>query len=295
MIKLSYVNYWKEDSHNSYLTKFIEHNIGEVVIVNNHDSPDILISSCMGDINKVKKLKAKCKLFYYGENLDRYPPYNNFKLLEDTFDLIVGFKHTNISRKIVKFPLWLTYYNFYSWDDSNNILNYIQNKYNENVAEKTHFGSIVARHDAGGQRTKIYNTLSNYGEILSPSRYRNNCPPIGPTNKDKIHFISKCKYNICPENSCYEGYFTEKIFQAFEGGTIPLYWAISRPEPDIINENKYCFCDINNQQIMEKSICDAVNNPNKYIEGEIFKGDAKHIIKMFYDTLSENIKILIFS
>lgn len=32
-------------------------------------------------------------------------------------------------------------------------------------------------------------------------------------------------------------YFTEKIFQALEGGTIPIYWAIDFPEPEIINKN----------------------------------------------------------
>ena len=48
-----------------------------------------------------------------------------------------------------------------------------------------------------------------------------------------------------------EGYFTEKIFQAFEGGTIPLYWSIGFPEPDIINKNKYCFCDVKNKEELE--------------------------------------------
>ena len=43
-------------------------------------------------INIVKNINAKCKIFYYGENLTRYNSYNNEQLLIDTFDLIVGFK-----------------------------------------------------------------------------------------------------------------------------------------------------------------------------------------------------------
>ena len=55
-------------------------------------------------------------------------------------------------------------------------------------------------------------------------------------------------FGVAIENFSHRGYFTEKIFQAFEGGTIPLYWSIDIPEPEIINKNKYCFCDINNKE-----------------------------------------------
>ena len=100
-------------------------------------------------------------------------------------------------------------------------------------------------------------------------------------------------YNICPENSAYEGYFTEKIFQAFEGGTIPLYWAIDLPEPEIINRNKYWFCDINNRELLEKSIHNMCTNPNQYIEGDLFTKDAGKQIQLFYSTLLENILLKI--
>ena len=91
----------------------------------------------------------------------------------------------------------------------------------------------------------------------------------------------------------YEGYFTEKIFQAFEGGTIPLYWASSLPEPEIINNNKYCFCDINNKEALEKSIYNVTTNPNQYIEGELFTKNAGEQVHRFYSILLENILLKI--
>ena len=109
------------------------------------------------------------------------------------------------------------------------------------------------------------------------------------THEDKINYISRGTYNICAENSVYEGYFTEKIFQAFEGGTIPLYWSIDIPEPEIINKNKYCFCDINNKDSLEKSIENVCKNPNQYIEGELFTKNAGEKIQLFYSTLLEDI------
>ena len=86
----------------------------------------------------------------------------------------------------------------------------------------------------------------------------------------------------------YEGYITEKIFQALEAGTIPLYWGYDLPEKDIINNNKYCFCYINNN--LEQQIKDVILNKNKYIEGNIFNDNAKNIIEIYYNDLIENIK-----
>lgn len=294
MLTVAYINFWKDPDDDNYLTKFIEKNIGLVKTVNPEENPDILIASCFGNINHICKINTKCKLFYYGECLNRYPPYNNDKLLYDTFDLIVGFKKTDLSKKQIRFPLWLMYYHYYKYNDNDNILTYIQSKYNENIKkQKDFFGSIVSRHDRGGQRSLIFDELSKYGNIKSPGIYRKNTQSIGNKDNDKINYISRGTYNICPENSVYEGYFTEKIFQAFEGGTIPLYWAIDLPEPEIINKNKYCFCNVNDKKELEKSIENVCKNPNQYIEGELFVKNAGKQIQLFYSTLLENILLYI--
>ena len=81
------------------------------------------------------------------------------------------------------------------------------------------------------------------------------------------------------------------IFQAFEGGTIPLYWSIGFPEPEIVNKNKYCFCDVKNKEELEKAIHDVCLNSNKYIEGDLFKKDAGKQIQLFYSSLLDNILI----
>ena len=292
MITLAYINFWEDINNDDYFTIFIEKNIGKVRLVNYNENPDILISSVNGDIYKIKNINAKCKVFFYGENLHNYPPYNNDALLYDTFDLIVGFKETDLKKKQIRFPLWLIYYKYYNYNENDNILTYIQNKYNENVNKtKTMFGSIVARHDRGGQRLLICNKLSKYGKIQAPSHFLQNTNSIGSKLEDKINFISKGVYNVCPENSCYEQYFTEKIFHAFEAGTIPLYWGVNYPEQEIINRNKYCFCHIYNDDKLDKQIEDLVKNPEKYLAGNIFKDDAGIYINNFYTSLIEQIKV----
>ncbi len=293
MIKIAYINFWKDPYNDTYLSSFIMTNFKcNIIHVNSNQNPDILIASVNGNINIIDKIKARCKIFYYGENLDRYPPYNNIELLKSKFDIIAGFKYTDKKNKIFRFPLWLIYYPFYNFNDKeNNIISFIENKYSENIKKnKTMFGTLISSHDRGGQRKKIYNELSNFGNIYCAGNFNNNTKKIGKKQSEKINYISNSLYNICPENSSYEGYTTEKIFQAFEAGTIPLYWGHDLPEKEILNKNKYCFCNVDNNNILKQQIQDVLLNKDKYIEGKIFNDNAKNVIETYYNDLINEIK-----
>ncbi len=271
MVKLAYINFWKDPTNDNYFTHFISENIEQAQLVKPTEQPDILIASCMGDINDVIHTDAKCKLFFYGENLNRFPPYNNDDLLHKVFDIIVGFRNTNGH---IRFPLWLLYYPYYKYDENNNILKYIQLRYNANIQiPKTMFATHVARHDRSGLRAQLCDAVSIHGPIVYPSEFRNNVKPIGKTVEDKLLFISKSIFNICPENSIYEGYCTEKIFQAFEAGTIPIYWGVDLPERGLINEDKYCFGP-------------ELHYPD---EGPLFTSNGPKIIESYYTNLKKEI------
>ena len=272
MIRLAYINFWKDPTNDSYFTHFISENISQVQVVSPEDKPDMLIASCTGDIQKVQKNDAKYKMFFYGENLERYPPYNNDELLHQVFDTIVGFRNTNGH---IRFPLWLLYYPYYKYNENANILKHIQMKYDANRRKpKTMFATHVARHDRGGLRAQMCDAVSAYGQVIYPGEFRNNVRPIGKTTEDKIKFISQSVFNICPENSIAEGYCTEKIFQALEAGTIPVYWGVDLPERGLINEDKYCF------------------GPDLHYPGEgpVFTSDGPKIIQGYYDSLANVIK-----
>lgn len=286
-IRISFVNFMSP----KYLTNYVENNIGKTETVPYTSNPDILFVSVFEKIplSKIAITKSKIKIFVSGENLDRFPKYK-LENIDKIFDLIVGFYDTNLDGKIIRFPLWLMYYEYYKWDDQDNILSYIQNKYNENIKKKKSvFGSIVCRHDRGGIRSRIYDELSKYGKINSPSAFKKNTPAIGSTKDDKILYISNSLYHICPENSASEKYFTEKIFHAFEGGTIPLYWAVGYPEPEIINKNKYCFINVNDTKSIQESIRHVTSNRDLYLNGGLFTENAANHIKIFYSTLLNSI------
>ena len=295
-MKISFVNFWEKTP--PWLVKFFKINIcDDTSVVELNENPDILFASCMGDINKVINSTAKIKIFYYGENLNVYKnryDYSDFQKLKEHFDLIVGFKYTDLTNKIVRFPLWFLYYPYYNYDERDNVLKYLQNSYNENSIKKINAASLISRHGGyNNQRGQIYDEMIKYVKVYCPSDFKRNMKNIGPSSADKINFLKLTAYNICPENSNYEGYHTEKIFEALEGGCIPIYSAIEIPEKDIINEKCYCFIDLNKEGDLEKKIKHVIENYSEYFQTEIFKKDAGLVIKKYYDTFINEIKKLI--
>lgn len=64
-ITIAYINFWNDPINDKYLSNFIKKNIdNDVKHVNINEYPDILISSCRGDINRVKNIRAKSKIFF---------------------------------------------------------------------------------------------------------------------------------------------------------------------------------------------------------------------------------------
>jgi len=74
-------------------------------------------------------------------------------------------------------------------------------------------------------------------ELFSPSFFR--C--YGGTVKDKVQTMAQYKFSICYENiKGLRGYITEKIFDSFKAGCVPVYWGAENVT-EYIPEN--CFID----------------------------------------------------
>ena len=297
ILTVQYINYWKDPFNDRWLLYFIQNIFKhkyKVIEVKNKTTCDILISSIAGPIHTVSNYTAKLKLFFTGENVDRYPPYNNLHILQNYFDLIVGFTPTDSNNKLIRFPLWLQYYPFYEMThDTHNIIDFIKNERNKNkVIHKRFFASCISRHSRLGIRAKLSNKMSEYGKVIYPGTWRHNYS-IGPTQLDKVRFLTEVKYNICPENSKAVGYHTEKIFHALEAGCVPIYWGVNMPEKNIIHPDCYQFINIENDMLLDTQIKKAIDNYNTYIDADIFVDGAKEVVSNYYKVLGNNIKKII--
>lgn len=88
MIKIAHLNLWGggEKTVLEWFINFIIYNQidDQVIKIKPEANPDILLCSCCGNLENVNKVKAKVKIFFYGENLNRspYKQYQNFKKLK---------------------------------------------------------------------------------------------------------------------------------------------------------------------------------------------------------------------
>ena len=70
-------------------------------------------------------------------------------------------------------------------------------------------------------RIDFIKLLSEYKKVDMGGKCQNN---LNGNVKNKIDFLSNYKFSIAMENSNGDGYLSEKIFESFLAGTIPIYY-----------------------------------------------------------------------
>ena len=102
--------------------------------------------------------------------------------------------------------------------------------------EKREFCAFVVSQDHKKKtrnRIAFFHRLSRYKKVSSGGRMLNNIGgPLGPTRQDKLAFLRRHKFTIAFENARFPGYTTEKIYDAMEARSIPIYWG----DPQVAQE-----------------------------------------------------------
>jgi len=86
-------------------------------------------------------------------------------------------------------------------------------------------GEWLDKFDGGRARNRLFHQLSLYKRVASGGKHLNNMPGGVPVERGKTQeWLSQCKFIIAYENQInYPGYVTEKPFQAWFAGGIPIY------------------------------------------------------------------------
>ena len=84
-------------------------------------------------------------------------------------------------------------------------------------------------------RDRMFHKLSLYKKVQSGGKHLNNIGGI-VSNADTYSWIDQCKFMLAYENTLdYPGYVTEKPFQAWFGGAVPIY---NTHEDGLVDVNK---------------------------------------------------------
>jgi hypothetical protein len=222
--------------------------------------PSLIICSSFGSYWLLKIILSIYKvpsIFFTEENLTTLKKYREYKTyLDGQPSLAMGFDYCGTGN-YRRFPLWLMYLFSPEAAVTASVAD-IQIRLDEIEAKtrcsKTKFAAMVASHDGYASKKKV----SGHVEIVSRAEITEkvgaidfvNCPGKLLHNDnslkdeyqdDKKVYLEQFVFNICAENACVEGYVTEKIFEALEAGTIPIYWGDPNPEPTILNPQRIVF------------------------------------------------------
>ncbi len=184
------------------------------------DTPDYLFFSCFGS----SYLQYNCvRIFVSNEavypNLNLYDyaiTYSDFKISDRLLPNRDAFEDLAY-RQLAEDP-----------EDAGKLLD-----------SKSEFCNFVYSNKNGEPfREELFWALNKYRKVLSGGKFLNN---IGGAVDDLREFQSRFKFSIACENSWYRGYTTEKLINALNAGTIPIYWGNSDIS-DIVNSAAIINC-----------------------------------------------------
>ena len=184
------------------------------------------------------------RILYIGENAR--PDFN-------LFDYAVSFDDIIFDNRNLRLPIYAMPTN--RDRHLNRALNKNTNHTTDDLKKKAFCCFVVSNgRGANPVREEFFKELSNYKHIDSAGRFLNNMP--GGANipgEETQGFARNYKFQICFENSEYKGYTTEKIFNAWGAGVIPIYWG--DPEiADIFNPNAFVRLRNTSKEEIEKTI-----------------------------------------
>lgn len=91
---------------------------------------------------------------------------------------------------------------------------------------KTQFCCFVASGTIGElavKRMALFKQIDKWKPVHSAGKVLNNVNYLAPRGLDFLRWISRYRYMICLENSKDSKYITEKPFQSWFAGTVPIY------------------------------------------------------------------------
>ncbi len=207
-IKVKFINQWTGNDAPppcSILGSYLFNNY-EVII---DENPDYVITQAFIK-EPLGKYNDKIVIFETGEAV--VPDFN-------LVDYAIGYDNIIFGDRYYQFP-----YHLFTWEEKTcervDMIPFIDRKF---------CNFIYSNPDAHPLRDQFYHFLSDYKKIDSYGQHMNNMQmPASRDNEDwqgiKLEIQAKYKFTIAFENAAHDGYTTEKICDAFQAGTIPIYF-----------------------------------------------------------------------
>lgn len=271
--------------------------------------PSLLLTSLFGSPWLLKILLSIYKqpsVFFSGENIKALKKYRNYRnYLGDLPTLALGFDYHR-GENYERFPLWLLYIfppAFVATASVVDIQNRLKLIEQQSFFPKQKFAAMIASHAGYFSPRKIDGNFTMASRALLTQQIQTvnfvHCPGKLLHNDDSLHkkfnndkkkYLQQFQFNICSENSAAPGYVTEKLFESFEAGAIPIYWGDENPEPLVLNHERILFWrngDDNKEFLNRIKILHiSEKERRRFLAVPIFKNTAADAIFEYFEILN---------
>lgn len=200
-------------------TNFFTHALGKRFhIIRDDENPDYLIYGEGVYGQSHRNFSNVTKIFYTGENVR--PPWNECQFAM-TFDHENSPRHYRLPLYVI--DMWGAVVEGWT-NDYFQLINL--NKDYEYQYDVRGFCSFVVSNPNQEMRNRAFRFINEYKQVMSGGPHLNNIDYVLPRDKleYKLKFLDSYRFNICFENGSYPGYVTEKLFNALQVKTMPIYW-----------------------------------------------------------------------
>jgi hypothetical protein len=216
-MKLCVVNFWEGAFDEDFFNFFFRACFPDLTYTDSPHDADLVVTSVFGNVYT----DPTKTLAYIGENIrPNYVAYNHS----------LSFDWDTYGGRNFRLPLWyarLAWPGFIQKPRKSNShnhgyedlisINSLTKGRTLDMSQKTKFCAMIAGNPEG-LRVNLYNSLSKYKQVDGYGNMFSNS-----LRTSKFEILPEYKFCLCPENSIYDGYITEKLIDAYAGGTVPIY------------------------------------------------------------------------
>jgi len=260
MKNICVVNFWEGAFDGDFFDFFFRSCFGDINYISDPYTADLIVTSVFGntqtDPNKT--------LAYIGENVR--PSFVGYSRS-------LSFDYDTYGGRNLRLPIWYARLAWPGFIQKPRKPNFHNHGYEDlisiesltrgrtlDMSQKTKFCAMVAGNPEG-LRVNLFNSISEYRRVDGYGNMFNR-----PLRKSKFDLLKDYKFSLCPENSIYDGYITEKLVDAYAGGTVPI-WSGSVCNDEELDDGPYLnYYDIQSMDWFINHIkkCDQDNDLYKY-------------------------------
>jgi hypothetical protein len=217
MKKLCVINFWDGAFDGDFFEFFFQQALDGFEYTDNPHDANLIVASVFGNAH----YDQRKTIAFIGENIR--PSYVGY-------DYSLSFDYDIYGGRNFRLPLWYSRLAWPGFEQKPRRDNMHNHGYEQlidikslmrgrtlDIKTKDKFCALIANNPEG-LRINLFNSISQYKQVDGYGNMFGN-----PLRKSKFAVLPEYKFCLCPENSVYDGYVTEKLIDAYAGLTVPIY------------------------------------------------------------------------